>query len=200
VTGLATPSTLGDNRSSRVPGEPGMWFFILGDLLVFAYMFAVFLAYRADHSEIFASSQRNLSVGVGVIYTMLLLTSSMFIVRATSLMRAGDRERAPRYVLMAMACGMAFAAIKVSEYSNKVHAGITLNTNDFYLFYFFLTGMHLAHVLLGLAVLTAMWFLARRAGTPSIGNKMRYAEGFACFWHMVDQLWLIIFPLLYLVR
>jgi nitric oxide reductase NorE protein len=200
VTGLATPSALSGDRPPRVPGEPGMWFVILGDLLLFAYVFAVFLAYRADHSEVFASSQRNLSVGVGLIYTLLLVTSSVFIVRAVSLMRAGNRERAPRYVLMAMACGVAFAVIKVFEYSGKVHAGITLNTNDFYLFYFFLTGMHLAHVLLGLAILTAMWFFARRAGTPSLGNKMRYAEGFACFWHMVDQLWLIIFPLLYLLH
>src|SRR3982074_2478202 len=107
------PGTLGKKRSARVPGEPGVWIFILGDLLVFAYMFAVFLVYRARRAEVFASSQRHLNVDVGVVYTLLLLTSSMFVVRAMSLMHAGDRQRALRYVLMAMACGLAFAVIKV---------------------------------------------------------------------------------------
>jgi nitric oxide reductase NorE protein len=200
VTELAEPGTFGNKESSKVPGETGVWVFILGDLLIFGYIFTVFLAYRAHHSAVFASSQRHLNVDFGVTYTLILLTSSIFVVRAMSLIRAGDRQRAPRYVLVAMACGLAFAVIKLFEYSTKLHAGITPKTNDFYLFYFFLTGLHLAHVLLGMGVLTALWFLARRAGTPAMGNNMRYAEGCACYWHMVDQLWLIIFPLIYLLH
>ncbi|MCX2931816.1 cytochrome c oxidase subunit 3 [Mycobacterium sp. CVI_P3] len=196
------PETSSDSgsRAPKVPGEPGIWVFIFGDLLLFGYVFGVFLVNRAHDPGVFIESQRSLNVHVGVLYTLLLLTSSLFIVRAMSFIRAGDAVRAPAYVLLAIACGAAFAVIKVVEYSGKVSSGITLKTNNFYLFYFFMTGLHLGHVLLGLVALGVLWRFASRAGTPDFGNKMRYAEGFACFWHMVDQLWLVIFPLLYLLH
>ena len=200
MRGLAAPGTSSETHPPKVPGEPGIWVVIFGDLLVFSVIFGTLLVTRAQDFESWAAAQRHLNVGVGVVYTLILLTSSLFVVRAMALMRAGDHQRAPRYVIMAMACGLAFAVIKVFEYAGKVHAGITMQTDSFYLFYFFVTGLHLAHVLLGMGLLTLMWFLARRAGTPAMGDSMRYAEGCACFWHMVDLLWLVIFALIYLVH
>lgn len=186
-------------RANNVPGEPGIWVFIFGDLLLFAYIFLLYLHYRSRAPELFARWQLHLNTDVGVAYTLLLLTSSLFVVFALRRIRLGNNRTAPRLVLGAMGCGIAFAGIKVLEYYTKVHAGITPATNDFNLFYYVLTGLHLVHVAIGVGVLTFMWRLARRA--PDLSPlQLHLAEGCACFWHMVDLLWLVIFPLLYLVR
>jgi len=87
--------------------------------------------------------------------------------------------------------------VKFFEYSEKIAAGFTLTTNDFFMYYFMLTGLHLMHVLLGLGVLCYLWFSLRAA--PS-ADSMRTLESGASFWHMVDILWIVLFALLYLLR
>lgn len=94
--------------------------------------------------------------------------------------------------------GACFVGIKAIEYHQKIAAGLTPNTNDFYMWYYAITGLHLAHVILGLVVLTVLSRLARTA-QPTAG-RISVFEGGACFWHMVDLLWIVIFPLIYLVR
>jgi nitric oxide reductase NorE protein len=191
--------TATSRRPPKIPGETGIWVFIFGDLLLFAYLFLLYLYYRGGDPELFARSQRHLSTDIGVAYTLLLLTSSLFAVIALRLIRTRNGRAAPHYVLAAMGCGVAFVGMKVIEYYTKVGAGITPSTNYFYLFYYILTGLHLAHVAIGLGVLAYLWWLARRA--PDLSPlQVSLAEGCACFWHMVDLLWLVIFPLLYLVR
>ena len=186
-------------RPRKIPGEAGIWVFIFGDLLLFAYLFLLYLYYRTGDPELFARSQRHLNTDLGVVYTFLLLTSSLFAVIALRLIRAHNGSMAPHFVLAAMVCGVVFVGMKIVEYYTKLDAGITPGTNFFDLFYYVLTGLHLAHVALGLGVLAFMWWLARRA--PSLSPlRLSLAEGCACFWHMVDLLWLVIFPLLYLVR
>ncbi|KKC04146.1 cytochrome c oxidase subunit 3 [Mycobacterium nebraskense] len=198
-SGHGAETTTESQRANQVPGEPGIWVFIFGDLLLFAYLFLLYLHYRRHDPELFARWQRHLNTDLGVAYTLLLLTSSLFVVFALRLIRLGNNRTAARLVLGAMGCGVAFAGIKVLEYYTKVHAGITPATNDFYLFYYVLTGLHLVHVAIGIGVLSFMGWLARRA--PDLSPlRLRLAEGCACFWHMVDLLWLVIFPLLYLVR
>ncbi|MBB5161569.1 cytochrome c oxidase subunit 3 [Mycobacterium sp. AZCC_0083] len=194
------PLTATTSRGPRkIPGEAGIWVFIFGDLLFFAYLFLLYLYYRAGDPELFARSQRHLNTGLGVAYTLLLLTSSLFAVIALRLIRARSAGAATYFVLAAMGCGVAFVGMKVVEYYTKVNAGVTPGTNYFYLFYYVLTGLHLAHVAIGLGVLVFMWWLARHAPHLS-ALQLSLAEGCACFWHMVDLLWLVIFPLLYLVR
>jgi nitric oxide reductase NorE protein len=194
------PRTATTSRGPRkIPGEAGIWVFIFGDLLFFAYLFLLYLHYRAGDPELFARSQRHLNAGLGVAYTLLLLTSSLFAVIALRRIRARSAWAATYFVVAAMGCGVAFVAMKVVEYYTKVNAGVTPGTNQFYLFYYVLTGLHLAHVVIGLGVLVFMRRLARRAPRLS-ALQLSLAEGCACFWHMVDLLWLVIFPLLYLVR
>lgn len=194
--GARTATT--SRRPRKIPGEAGIWVFIFGDLLLFAYLFLLYLYYRTGDPELFARSQRHLNTDLGVAYTLLLLTSSLFAVISLRLIRARNGWAAPHFVLAAMGCGVAFIGMKVVEYYTKVDAGITPGTNYFYLFYYVLTGLHLAHVAIGLGVLAFMLWLARRA--PHLSPlRLSLAEGCACFWHMVDLLWLVIFPLLYLV-
>src|SRR5262249_34892976 len=124
---------------------------------------------------------------------------SLLVVLAWRAVRSpGYRYLAPRLMLGAMACGTCFVAIKVYEYHQKLAAGISPNTNAFYMYYFMLTGLHLVHAVVGLAVLTVLWALSRRQMLSAAQRS--FFEGGACFWHMVDLLWIIIFPLIFLVR
>ena len=92
---------------------------------------------------------------------------------------------------------LAFVGLKVVEYTAKVHEGNTPNQNAFYLYYFILTGLHLFHVFIGIVVLV---LLLTQAGKSDLsGTRMALVEGGACFWHLVDLLWIVLFPLLYLV-
>jgi nitric oxide reductase NorE protein len=88
--------------------------------------------------------------------------------------------------------------LKVVEYSDKIDMGLSPQTNSFYMFYFILTGLHWFHLLLGLGVLTYMYFSARR--TARDAKQFAWFEGSGCYWHMVDLLWIVIFPLLYLMN
>lgn len=181
----------------HVPGEAGVWVFILGDMVIFGILFATFLYYRADRPGVFAESQHALNQNYGAINTLLLLVSSLLVVMALRAVRM-KRPVASRLVAGAFGCGLAFSAMKVIEYTEKVGDGLTPSTNEFFMFYFVLTGLHWFHLLVGLAVLTSMFVLARKRELST--RQFGFFEGGACFWHMVDLLWIVLFPLLYLVR
>jgi nitric oxide reductase NorE protein len=185
-------------RRHHVPGETGIWVFIFGDMLVFAIMFATCLYYRGKNVALFNASQRLLNPDFGLVNTLLLLTSSLFVVGAVGAVRRGVHRPARSLILGAIGCGVAFSALKLVEYSGKVDAGITPQTNQFFMFYYVLTGLHWFHLAIGLVVLTYMCFSACR---PALDAKQfAWFEGAGCYWHMVDLLWIVLFPLLYLVN
>ena len=97
-----------------------------------------------------------------------------------------------------MLCGIAFGISKAIEYGGKLAAGITPMSNDFYMFYFSLTGIHLLHVIGGCVMLTVFWLKARKGEFDS--RNLKVLESGATYWHMVDLLWIFLFPLLYLLR
>lgn len=183
----------------RVPGEPGVWVLLSGDLLIFTVLFAVYLSRRAQDPALFATSQDHLNRTLGAVNTLILLTSSLLVALAVKALR-DSRIRslsAPLTVVGAL-IGGCFVVIKAIEYRQKLSAGITPGTNEFYMYYFVLTGLHLAHVIIGLAVLAVLSRLAAKPDpTPT---RIGFFEGGTCFWHLVDLLWLIIFPLVFLVR
>ena len=182
----------------HVPGETGTWIFIFGDMLVFAVLFATYLYYRGADPGLFNSSQEALNPTYGAVNTLLLLVSSLLVVLAVHCVRRGMRGVAPRLIAGAFACGAGFSVMKIVEYSDKVGHDITPATNDFFMYYFVLTGLHWFHLLLGLAVLSYLFVLSRKPSlTP---RQFAFYEGGACFWHMVDLLWIVLFPLLYLVN
>lgn len=188
----------GEVGGGHVPGEPGIWIFILGDMAVFAVLFGTFLVYRNKDVDLFDSSQLHLNATFGLINTLLLLVSSMLVVLAVSAVRRGTARPAPLLIAGAIACGLAFSVLKIVEYAGKFDAGITPQTNSFYMFYFLLTGLHWFHLLLGLAVLTYLLVSARRKRHDA--RQLAWFEGGGCFWHMVDLLWIVLFPLIYLLN
>lgn len=198
TTLVETESSL--SAPKRVPGEPGAWIFILGDMCVFAVFFSVYLIERGHDPGLFARSQEQLNRNLGALNTIFLLVSSLLVVLAVrAVRRDAHRHLAPYLFVGAMVCGACFVVVKAFEYHEKIAAGITPQTNSFFMYYFVLTGVHLFHLVFGMGVLTVLWRLTS-SRDPLSRHKLAFVEGGACFWHMVDLLWIVLFPLLFLVR
>lgn len=195
------PETPWPNQSARRSGPPGdlaIWIFILAEMLAFGVMFVVYAFIRAHQVELFNASQITLNRTAGAVNTLALITSSYCVVRAVSAIKRDDVRRCARWLFGAMLLGGLFASIKLWEFHAKYAAGITLGTNDFYTFYFVLTFFHFMHVLMGMVIL---WFVFRKTlrGGYSAQRHTGVETG-ASFWHMVDLLWIILFPLVYVIR
>ena len=185
----------------HLPGEEGTWIFILGDMTVFALLFGVYIEARSHDPELFNVSQQALNQNFGAINTLLLLCSSLCVVTAIRAMRSERvRNLAPPLVAGAFACGLGFCLIKYLEYSEKLSHGIKPATNDFWMYFYVLTGLHFFHLLIGMVVLAFIFFQARKPRLVEDARRFAFVEGGACFWHMVDLLWIVLFPLLYLVH
>jgi len=180
----------------HAPGEAGLWALILPDLVLFSMLFVTFLVHRRDDPVSFARSAALLDRNLGLIDTLLLLTSSLTVAIAVHRVEDG-RPGARAHLVAAMGCGLSFVALKIIEYTLHIRAGITPATDNFFMFYYVMTGIHLVHVLIGLGVLLT---LAIVAGRPDALARLRLIEGGACFWHVVDLLWIGLFALLYLAR
>lgn len=186
------------SRAKHIPGEAGIWLLIIGDLLMFSVFFLTFIYYRAQNLAVYTAGQQSLHQAYGLINTLLLLTSSWFVALAAQRVR-GRRASTSRPLLLAgIACSVAFVGMKSLEYSEKIGAGLTVTTSEFYMFYFMFTGIHLIHVLIGTGVLIYMASICRHPVVTS--NQVRTIESGASFWHLVDLLWIVLFPLLYLMK
>lgn len=186
-----------NSAAKRIPGELGLWILIFGDLFVFALFFAMFGYYRLVEPEVFRVAQPKLNQGLGLLNTLILLTSSLFVAKAMAATRSGTPRRARRWTSFAIALGCAFVVVKVVEYSQKLAAGLTPTTNDFFMLFFAFTGIHLMHVLAGLGALTILRARVGRS-TPEANDPV--AESCAIFWHMIDLLWVMLFAILYMHR
>lgn len=184
-------------RTYRLPAEEGTWVFIFGDMTVFALLLGVYLYYRGADPTQFADSQQRLNRVFGVVNTLVLLTSSLLVVTAVRAVRRGCAVLATRLILGAMGCGTVFVINKALEYGEKISHNLVPTTNQFFMYFYVMTGLHLAHVLVGLVMLGLIAVLSRRA--PLSARQHAYLDGAACFWHMVDLLWIVVFALLYLV-
>ncbi len=183
---------------NHVPGEVGIWVFILGDMLVFGLFFLVFVYYRGLDVELYRQSQAALNQHYGAFNTLLLLASSWFVVMAVENARAASGKQAAGLFSLALLCGVGFGAVKFIEYREKLAAGITITSNDFFMYYYIFTGLHLLHVVIGMGVLI---FLIKKTRSPLFQTSdMMLVESGASFWHLVDLLWIVLFPLLYLMK
>ena len=173
----------------------GVWVLIGADAAIFAILFMSFMQDRLKAPGLFEASSRTLNFNLGGLDTLILLTSSWLVVLGVQAARRGELERVPRFLLGGVLTGCAFAVSKSAEYTEKFVAGITPATDAFYMWYFTLTGIHLAHVLFGTSLLTYLWIKARRKDV-----NINVTESVASYWHLVDLLWIVLFPLLYLQR
>ena len=185
-------------ESGHIPGEPGVWVLISGDLLLFSIFFVTFAFYRRGSPDVYAASQVALADTFGLVNTLLLLTGSLFVFRSVTDARdRGARAAAPA-MLLGASTGVAFLLSKMLEWSHLFLQGVSLYTSEFFMFYFMFTGIHAFHVLLGTGVLLHLY--SRMRGVPTRAPSLRITEAGGVFWHLVDVLWIVLFALLYLAR
>jgi nitric oxide reductase NorE protein len=183
-------------RSRFVPGQPDMWAFVLFETLVFTAYFGFYLFYRARNPELFLHSQAQLELRIGVFNTLVLLLSSWSVARCVQSARAGAYRAALRDVYITVAFAAVFLFFKVFEWARLVRMGNGFDSNDFFTYYFFLTGIHFVHLLIGFVVLGVVVYQLRSPARRS----QELVETCATYWHTVDFLWVLIFALLYVVR
>lgn len=181
-----------------LPGDLAIWLFIFMELLVFGIFFIVYAVMRIQNIELFNHYQLTLNRELGAANTLLLITSSYFVVRAVKAIRVDNVKNCIYWLYAALAGGAGFLILKSLEYVDKFSAGITLSTNTFYMFYLSLTMFHFLHVILGMVILFAIAIKAKR-GAYSAQNHIGVETG-ASYWHMVDLVWIILFPLVYIIR
>jgi nitric oxide reductase NorE protein len=198
MTTLAATNSTDAPPSKRLPGDLAIWIFILAEMLAFAVFFSAYAFARAKNVEMFNLYQQTLDRNAGALNTLLLITGSWFVVLAVQAAHRDDNKAVTRNVALGFLCGGAFLVVKVFEYSAKFGAGISLSTNTFYMFYISLTFFHFMHVILGMVILTAIWLQARKGAYTS--QNAHGLESGAAYWHMVDLLWIILFPLVYVMR
>ncbi|MBL7497176.1 cytochrome c oxidase subunit 3 [Frankia sp. CNm7] len=173
-----------------------MWVFVLFESLVFTSYFGVYLYYRAQREEAFLQAQSHLDLWLGVLGTIVLLTSSWSVARCVQTARAGQYRAATRDAFLTAGFGVAFLALKIVEWTGHVQAGHTFTSDDFFQHYFFLTAIHCVHLLIGFVVLGV---LVHQLASPD-RRSQETVETCATYWHTVDFFWVLIFALLYVVR
>ena len=184
------------SQPAHAVGQGAIWVYIVGDLFVFGGWFVFYLVYRASQVTLFFESQSRLSQTMGMIDTLILLVSSWLVASSVHASRARRYDEATRYAGLTILAGSVFAASKLYEWTWEIAGGHTFTSNDFFMFYYFLTAIHLFHVLCGFIVLGV---LVRQLRTPALRSQW-VIENCAAYWHMVDLLWVILFALLYLMR
>ncbi len=173
-----------------LPGDPMIWVLIFSELAAFGLFLGAFAVARAINPTVFSAGQAELDSTLAGLNTLVLVTSGWAAARATKAARAERRPVARGWLLGAMALGALFIAIKLFEYAGEIGRGAGLESSPFFTLYFLLTGFHLLHVGLGIIILAVV---CRRAEITGV-------ETGAAFWHMVDLVWIVMFPILYLVR
>ena len=193
--GVATTDPV---KLRRLPGVDGVWVFIGADSVIFAILFLTFMQDRLKNPALFEASRHALNMNLGGIDTLILLTSSWSVALAIQALKRDLIERVPRYLLGGVSTGLMFVVSKSIEYFQKFAHGLNPGTNPFYMWYFTLTGIHLVHVLFGTSLLAYLWVRSRSGAFTS--SHRAVPESVASFWHLVDLLWIVLFPLLYLMK
>jgi nitric oxide reductase NorE protein len=182
-----------------VPGQSDMWAFVFFETLLFTCYFGFYLFYRARSPGLFLAAQAQLDLRIGVFNTLVLLLSSWSVARCVQSARAGAYGQAKWDAYISALFGVAFMVSKVLEWARQVHLGNDFPTNDFFTYYYFLTGIHFVHLLIGFVVLGVVVYQLR-SPAPRSQESQELVETCATYWHTVDFLWVLIFALLYVVR
>jgi len=185
----------------------GMWLFLFTELLLFGGLFLLYAVYLKRYPQEFAAGGKQLNWVMGTSNTVILLTSSLFAAMAVSAVQRDERRRAVGLIGGTILCAAGFMVIKYFEWSAKIGHGIYPGSGHlqagpagesvFFSLYFMTTGIHGLHVLIGGALLA--WIATRvRAGAVNAGDHVLLENG-VLYWHLVDLIWIFIFPLYYLI-
>jgi cytochrome c oxidase subunit 3 len=208
-----------DARQQKNAASLGMWLFLVTEIMFFGGMFCAYLIYRLTYFNAFAAGSQQLNIWMGAINTAVLIVSSVTVVLAVKAAEAGKRKLLVGYLVVTVLLGMTFLVIKGFEYKEKFEKhhvpGSTFSFTEkfddngkqipvnsqqaelFFSIYFVMTGMHALHMIIGCGLFSVLAFLAWKGHyTPGYFTPI---ENGGLYWHLVDIIWIYLFPLLYLI-
>lgn len=167
------------------------------ELITFMMGMGAFVVQRSQNLIVFQESQKLLNPIFGIINTIFLVTAGYFMALAVQNLKGGDNKASVQKIRVAILFGFSFLGLKGYEYFEKISHGVGLDYSDFFMYYWMLTGFHFIHVLAGIIILLALMVYIKKGQYTEIDHDD--VETGAIFWHMCDLIWLILFPILYLL-
>lgn len=184
--------------AKAIPGNPAIWVGIFSELTEFALFFVIYFIARVHYPDEFSDGPTHLHTLAGTLNTLVLISSSYFLVKGIFALRNDSPDLAVRWLSLTLFCGACYFAIKLWEYQWNADSGISINTNNFFAVYYYTTFNHLLHV--GWGSLGIIWSITQiKSGNFTADNHSGLIAA-ACYWHMIDLAWIVIFPLLYVIR
>lgn len=178
------------------PGGILIWIVIYVELITFGMAIAGLAFYGSQERAKFHADSLLLNRNIAAINTILLLTGGFFAAKAITFFKEQITEKTAQYLLWAIFSGLGFLVLKIVEYSQKIEAGLTMDHSSFFMNYWLLTGFHWLHVLVGVVIL---YFMRRTVIKKKENASLEDLEAGTAFWHMCDLIWLLLFPILYLL-
>ena len=196
-------------EQQREASSFGMWVFLVTEILFFGGLFTAYTVYRHQYPRAFADASRHLDITLGTFNTAVLIVSSLTMALAVWSAAVGRRKAIVVFLLLTMLLGGVFLGVKAVEYSHKFHDHLVPGPSFhfegpnaraaeiFYSLYFAMTGLHAAHMVVGIGILTVLVIHARKGRyTPEYHTPVEVS---GLYWHFVDIVWIFLFPLLYLI-
>lgn len=173
-----------------------MWIIIFLELITFGMAIVSFVYFGKQNPELYHQSRLQLNTTFGAINTVFLLTSGYFMANAVHQFKENNIRKSSFYFKLTMLGGLFFIILKSIEYYHKMDAGISIDTNVFFSFYWMLTGFHVIHVIMGLVILSWTNYGMKKKNSDT---TIEDVEACGAFWHLCDLIWLLLFPVLYLI-
>jgi len=188
-------------------GKIGMWLFLYTEIMLFGGLFVLYAAYLSKYADDFIVGGKELSLNFGLVNTLILLVSSFMVAAAITAVQRKTTRTAVLFLLGAISLGIVFLTNKYFEWGHKFEIGIYPNAPDlvngppgrniFFSLYYVITGLHGLHIIIGLVLLSvSLVFLVRNKITP---ENYAVLENAGLYWHLVDLIWIFVFPLFYLI-
>jgi cytochrome c oxidase subunit 3 len=190
-------------------GRMGIWLFLVTEVLLFGGLFCAFAIFRSWYFDSFVEAHHHLDKVMGGLNTVVLITSSLTMALAVRSAQQSKKNLTAALLAVTIMCAGIFLCVKYVEYSHKFHEGLlpgkyfsaegfhTKHPGVFFAIYFMMTGIHGFHVIVGMILIS--WILKRTVNGEFSSRYYAPVEGVGLYWHLVDLIWIFLFPLLYLV-
>jgi cytochrome c oxidase subunit III len=199
----------GSRRQQHAADMMGIYVFLGSEIMLFGGLFAAMGLTRVQHTAEYVANSRELHVWIGAANTVILLTSSLFAALAVHAAREGRRV-AVRWLVLTAVFGLGFLALKFTEYAIEYRDGVLPVTGGdssltepvqrlFMHLYLVATGLHAIHLTIGISLMTILALRIRRGGVP-LPERAVVIEVGGLYWHLVDVIWVFLYPVLYLAR
>jgi len=178
------------------PGGILMWIIIFLELITFSLALISMVYSSKESPELFHNSRLQLNTTIGAVNTIFLIISGFCMAQSVNFLKQKNIDKSKLFLMLTIIGGFLFLGLKGVEYYDKIEAGFNIGYNSFFTYYWMLTLFHVVHVVVGLVILVSVYWGLEKSKSET---KMEDVEASAAFWHMCDLIWLLLFPIIYLL-